>query len=173
MKPACAARGREGTFALGGCQQAVSAAVNGFAVGGGCELALACDLIFASDTAQLGLPEVNLGIIPGWGGTQRLPRRVGIGRAREMIYTGRRVGADEALRIGLVDRFVPHQMLLHEVRAFATQLGTLSQPALAAAKESLRHAVTLSIAEGCQREAELFAVAFESEGRVEAMGKFG
>ena len=165
--------GQQVTFALEACPQPVVAAVNGFALGGGCELALACDLIFASDTAQLGLPEVNLGIIPGWGGTQRLPRRVGIGRAREIIYTGRRVGAEEALRIGFVDRIVPHDMLMHEVRAFATQLGSLSQPALAAAKEALRNAVTLSIAEGCQREAELFAVAFESEGRVEAMGKFG
>src|SRR5262249_23002973 len=146
--PEFAALGQQVTLALEACPQPVIAAVNGAALGGGCELALACDMIFAAANAQLGLPEITLGVIPGWGGTQRLPRRVGIGRAREIVFTGRKVDAEEALRIGLVDRLVPQDMLMHEVRAFATQLGTFSEPALAAAKEALRNAVTLSIAEG-------------------------
>ena len=90
----------------------VIAAVNGFALGGGCELALACDFIYASDNAKFGQPEVKLGIIPGFGGTQRLARRVGLGMARELIYTGRMIGPEEALRIGLVNVVVPRRELL-------------------------------------------------------------
>src|SRR5262249_53668634 len=87
-------------------------AVNGFALGGGCEIALACDFLYASDKAKFGQPEVNLGVIPGFGGTQRLARRVGVGRARELCLTGDMIGADEALRIGLVNAVVPHVDLL-------------------------------------------------------------
>ena len=90
------------------------AAVNGFALGGGCELALACDVRYASSAAKLGQPEVSIGIIPGWGGTQRLPRVVGIGRAKELIMTGRLVDAEEALRIGLVNAVFPPEELLRE-----------------------------------------------------------
>jgi enoyl-CoA hydratase len=163
--------GQEVTFAIEACPLPVIAAVNGVAFGGGCEIALACDLIFAADTAQLGLPEVTLAIIPGWGGTQRLVPRVGIGRAREMILTGRRVGAEEALRIGLVDRVVPADRVMEEARFFAAQLATLSAPALAAAKEALRSAVPLS-PDGFRREAELFCKTFETEERPQAMGRF-
>jgi enoyl-CoA hydratase len=167
-----AALGQEVAFAIERCPKPVIAAVNGFALGGGCEVALACDLIFAADTAQIGLPELTLGILPGWGGTQRLPRRVGIGRAREIIYTGRRVAAEEALRIGLVDRTVPRELLLQESCAVASYLATLSPPAVAAAKEALRAAASTSLVEGCGREAELFVQTFATEERPTAMGKF-
>src|SRR5271169_4527768 len=100
----------------------VIAAVNGFALGGGLELALACDLIIASDKARFGQPEVNLGVIPGFGGTQRLARRVGLGRARELCYSGDMIGADEALRIGLVNAVVPHAELMDRARATAKKI---------------------------------------------------
>jgi len=111
--------GQRAYAALEGMPQPVVAAVNGFALGGGCELALACDFIYASDTAKFGQPEVNLGVIPGFGGTQRLVRRVGIGKAREMIYTGLPVDAVEALRIGLADAVFPAAELLAKTRAAA------------------------------------------------------
>ncbi|MEO8875788.1 MAG: enoyl-CoA hydratase-related protein, partial [Polyangiaceae bacterium] len=100
----------------------VIAAVNGFALGGGCELALSCDFIYASDTAKFGQPEVNLGVIPGFGGTQRLARRVGIGRARELCYTGDIIGAEEALRIGLANAVVPHAELLNKAHETAKKI---------------------------------------------------
>src|SRR6202008_2110954 len=100
----------------------VIAAVNGFALGGGCELALACDFIYASDKAKFGQPEVNLGVIPGFGGTQRLARRVGAARARELCMTGDMVNAEEALRIGLVNAVVPHAELLPRVRETAKKI---------------------------------------------------
>jgi enoyl-CoA hydratase len=167
-----AALGQEAAFAIERCPKPVIAAVNGFALGGGCEIALACDLIFAADSAQFGLPELTLGILPGWGGTQRLPRRVGLGRAREMIYSSRRVGAEEAARIGLADRVVPRELLLQETRAVAAHLGTLSAAAVAAAKEALAAAASTSLEQGCGREAELFVRTFATEERPAAMGKF-
>jgi enoyl-CoA hydratase len=166
------ALGQEAAFTLEGCPQPVIAAVNGYALGGGCELALACDLVFAAETAQLGLPEVHLGIIPGWGGTQRLPRRIGLARARELVYTGRRVEATEALRIGLVDRVVPPARLVEEARGFAAELAGRSGPALAAAKAALRASADQSLTDGCAREAELFASIFDTAERRTAMAKY-
>ncbi len=114
------------------------AAVNGFALGGGCELALACDVRYASDTAKLGQPEVSIGIIPGWGGTQRLPRVVGIGRAKELIMTGRLVDAEEALRIGLVNAVFAPEELMEKALELARELAAKSPLVLAAIKETMR-----------------------------------
>src|SRR4030095_9040224 len=112
----------------------VIGAINGFALGGGCELALACDFLYASDKAKLGQPEVNLGIIPGFGGTQRLARRVGLGHARELCYTGDTISADEALRIGLVNAVVPHAELLPKVREVAAKIAGKGRVAIAQCK---------------------------------------
>ncbi len=158
-------------LALESVRQPVIAAVNGYALGGGCEVALGCDVILASETAQFGQPEVTLGILPGWGGTQRLPRRVGLGRARELIFTGRRVAAEEALRIGLADRVLPAATLMPEARSLAA--GMAANPvAVAAAKEALRAAADLSLRTGCAHEARLFSEVFRTEERRTAMGRF-
>jgi enoyl-CoA hydratase len=147
----------------------VIAAVNGYALGGGCELALACDLILASETAVFGLPEVDLGILPGWGGTQRLPRRVGAGRARELIFTGRRLTAAEALAIGLADAVFPPGQLLDEARALAERLAAKSPAALRAAKSALRAA---AIRPDYDAERAAFVAAFATEERQAAMQVF-
>src|SRR5439155_1520375 len=110
------------------------AAVNGFALGGGCELALACDFLYASEKAKFGQPEVNLGVIPGFGGTQRLARRVGVGRARELCYTGDMIGAAEALRIGLVNAVAPPSELLSRTREVALKITTKGPLAIAQCK---------------------------------------
>src|SRR4051794_24851799 len=115
----------------------VIGAINGFALGGGCELALACDFLYASDKAKLGQPEVNLGIIPGFGGTNRLARRVGIARARELCYTGDAISADEALRIGLVNAVVPHAELGTKVREVASKIASKGRIAIAQCKRVL------------------------------------
>src|ERR1041385_6653276 len=112
--------------AIEGSEKPWIAAVNGFALGGGCELALACDFIYASDQAKFGQPEVKLGIIPGFGGTQRLARRVGLGMARELIYTGRMIGPEEALRIGLADAVAPRRELLDRVLETARAIAAMS-----------------------------------------------
>jgi len=142
------------------------AAINGFALGGGCELALACDLRYGASTAKLGQPEINLGIIPGWGGTQRLPRVVGLGVAKELILTGRVVGAEEALRVGLVNGV--HDPVLEKAREVAGLLASKAPLALAAIKRTTNHALQGDHVENLQREArefgELFASADAKEG---------
>jgi enoyl-CoA hydratase len=148
------------------------AAINGFALGGGCELALACDFRYAASTAKLGQPEVNLGIIPGWGGTQRLPRAVGIGVAKELVLTGRMVDAEEALRIGLVSAvFEPGELLgktLETARAMAAK-GPL---ALGAAKAALNRALAGDHEQNLEREAGDFGELFSSEDAKEGMTAF-
>jgi enoyl-CoA hydratase len=147
----------------------VVAAVNGVALGGGCELALACDLIVASTKARLGLPEITLGLMPGFGGTQRLVARVGQARAREMIYLGAPVGAEDALRMGLVDRAVAPERFADEVRALAIQLAAQAPVALRQAKRATAVAVDADRASGCAFEVEAFAVTFGTEDRVEGL----
>lgn len=134
----------------------VIAAVNGFALGGGCELALACHLRFASEQAQFGQPEINLGIIPGYGGTQRLPRLVGTAKALELILSGDRIPATEAQRLGLVNRIYPIGSLMEEVRAFAAALAAKAPLALAACLEAVQIAGDTSALEGLYTEASLF-----------------
>ncbi len=150
----------------------VVAAVNGIALGGGCELALACDLVVASEKARLGQPEVNLGIIPGFGGTQRLALRVGMGRARDLVLTGRQLGAVEALAIGLVDRVVPPERVLPEATALAAELAAKSPVALRQAKRALLAAGDSMLGTGLRYEVEAFGAAFASEDRVEGMRAF-
>jgi enoyl-CoA hydratase len=150
----------------------VIAAVNGFALGGGCELALACDFIHASEKAKLGLPEVGLGIIPGFGGTQRLARRVGVGLARELVYTGGMIDAAEALRIGLVNAVHPPEALLERVGAVARTIAQKGPLAVAAAKRVIRDGVDRSLPEGNALEIAAFGGLFGSADQREGMGAF-
>lgn len=149
----------------------VVAAVNGFALGGGCELAMACHLRVASDTAQFGQPEVNLGLIAGYGGTQRLPRVVGEARALEMIMTGRTVAAEEAARIGLVNRLVEGDPVEAAI-AFAREFSGYGLPALAFAREAVSRALDTPIHEGLRIEADLSTLAFSTRDAAEGMAAF-
>lgn len=143
--------------------QPTIAAVNGFALGGGCELALACDVRVASETAKFGEPEVSLGIIPGFGGTQRLPRLVGVSRAMALILTGRMIDAQEALAIGLVDRVVPAAQLQEECRQLAGSITANGKLAVRLAKQAVREGLDLDLDSGCARETALFAQCFGRE----------
>jgi len=146
------------------------AAIDGFALGGGCELALACDIRYAGSGAKLGQPEINLGIIPGWGGTQRLARVCGLGVAKDLILTGRLVGAEEALRIGLVDAV--HDPVLEKAREVAELLASKSSVALAAAKRALNHALQGDHIENLEREAGEFGELFGSDDAKEGLTAF-
>jgi enoyl-CoA hydratase len=148
------------------------AAVNGFALGGGCELALACDLRYASRTAKLGQPEIGLGIIPGWGGTQRLARVCGLGVAKDLILTGRAVDAEEALRLGLVHAVVEPTELLDHVLEQARLLAAKSPLALRAAKVAINHALQGDHVENLEREAEHFGELFAGEDAKEGLSAF-
>ena len=150
----------------------VIAAINGFALGGGLELALACDIRVASETASMGLTEVRLAIIPGAGGTQRLPRIVGTAYAKELILTGRRIGAAEAERIGLVSRVSAPTTLLDDARAIAAEI-TLGGPlAIAQAKFAINHGMQVDLATGLAIERKAYEVLIPTEDRVEALHAF-
>jgi enoyl-CoA hydratase len=146
------------------------AAINGFALGGGCELALACDIRYAASRAKLGQPEVNLGIIPGWGGTQRLARVCGLGIAKELIFTGRMVDADEALRIGLVNAI--HDPVLEKARETATVLAAKSPIALRAMKGLANRALGGDHADNLAAEGETFGELFSNEDAKEGLVAF-
>jgi enoyl-CoA hydratase len=148
------------------------AAVNGFALGGGCELALACDIRYASTAARLGQPEINLGIIPGWGGTQRLARATTLGFAKELILTGRLVGAQEACERGLVNAVFEPAELLERALETARQLAAKSPIALAAAKEAINRAFAGDHADNLEREADRFGELFASEDAKEGLTAF-
>jgi enoyl-CoA hydratase len=150
----------------------VLAAVNGYALGGGCELALACHMRIASDKARFGQPEVSLGIIPGYGGTQRLARIIGTGLATELILTGRQVDAVEAQRIGLVSTVVPASDLIPRALALASSIASLGQVAIRYALEALRASNLLPIAEGMAREADLFGLCCASDDFREGVRAF-
>jgi enoyl-CoA hydratase len=150
----------------------VIAAVNGFALGGGCELALACDFIYASDKAKLGQPEVKLGVLPGFGGTQRLARRVGLGLARELIYTGRMLGPEEALRIGLVNAVAPRRELLDKVLETAQLIAQNGPGAVAHAKRVLREGEGMELASAIELEAQAFGACFALRDQKEGMQAF-
>jgi enoyl-CoA hydratase len=148
------------------------AAINGFALGGGCELALACDFRYAASTAKLGQPEVNLGIIPGWGGTQRLSRAVGIGVAKDLVLTGRMVDAEEALRIGLVNAVFEPGELMGKTMETARALAAKGPLALGAAKAAVNRALAGDHGENLEREADAFGELFASEDAKEGMTAF-
>jgi len=148
------------------------AAVNGFALGGGCELALACDLRYAARTAKLGQPEINLGIIPGWGGTERLARATTLGYAKELIFTGRVIGAEEAERRGLVNAIFEPGELIAKTLEVARLLGSKSPLALAAAKAACNRALQGGHAENLDAEAASFGELFASEDAREGMSAF-
>ncbi len=157
---------------IAACPKPVIAMINGFALGGGCELALACDLRVAADTAKLGQPEVNLGIIPGGGGTQRLPRVVGTGQAMRLILSGEIIDAAEALRIGLVDVVHPAAELRTKTLELAQAMATKSPVALQMAKSAIRAAAEMPMAAGLAYETELFATCFASDDKREGVAAF-
>jgi enoyl-CoA hydratase len=150
----------------------VIAAVAGFALGGGCELAMQCDLIIAADTAKFGQPEIKLGIIPGIGGTQRLTRAVGKAKAMDLILTGRMMDAQEAERSGLVARVVPAANLIEEVFKVADTIASMSLPSVLAAKESVNRAFETSLAEGIRFERRIFHSLFATGDQGEGMNAF-
>jgi len=150
----------------------VIAAVNGFALGGGCELAMACTIRIASDAATFGQPEINLGLIPGFAGTQRLARLVGKAKAMEMVLTGASISAREALTIGLVNRVVPAADLLREARALATELSAKPVVALRYAMEAINQGLEMPFAEACRLEAALFGLAAATEDMREGTRAF-
>jgi enoyl-CoA hydratase len=155
-----------------GIEKPVVAAVNGFALGGGCELAMACDVRFASEKAKFGQPEVNLGIIPGAGGTQRLPRLVGKGMAKYLIYSAEIIDAAEALRIGLVEKVFPADDLLPQAIAWLKQVLSKAPIAVRMAKVAIGNGVNMDIKSAIAFEAEAMTAAFSSEDRVEGMTAF-
>jgi enoyl-CoA hydratase len=154
------------------CPQPIIAAIRGIALGGGLELALACDIRIAGDDALLGLTEVNLAIIPGGGGTQRLPRLVGRGKALEMILTGQRIDAAEALRIGLVERVVPAAEVMTTARALARELAGKAPVALRYAKEAVVAGLELPLADGLRLEGDLSTLLRTTEDRLEGARAF-
>ena len=158
--------------AMDRCAQPILAAINGFAFGGGLELALACDIRIAAAGAQMGLTEINLAIIPGGGGTQRLPRLVGRGKALEMILTGARLPADEALRIGLVERVVPTGEALKAATELARAIAAKAPVALRYAKESLVKGLGMSLEDGLRLEGDLSTLLRTTEDRVEGAKAF-
>ena len=148
------------------------AAVNGFALGGGCELALACDIRLAAENAKFGQPEINLGITPGFGGTQRLPRNVGVGWAKYLVLSGRHIRADEALRIGLVQAVYPRDELMAQARKLAAELAGKSPLAMRYCKAAVHAAADTDIVTGQHVERDLFGLAFASEDQTEGMTAF-
>jgi enoyl-CoA hydratase len=150
----------------------VIGAINGFALGGGCEIAMACDFLYASDKAKFGQPEINLGIIPGMGGTQRLARRVGVGYARELCMTGRIIDAQEALRIGLVNVVVPHAELLAKVQEVANGIAGKSPLASQAIKRAIFVGLEAPLTTANELEIRSFAALFGSHDQREGMGAF-
>ncbi|WP_313163521.1 short-chain-enoyl-CoA hydratase [Sedimentibacter sp.] len=150
----------------------VIAAVNGFALGGGCELAMACDIRIASEKAKFGQPEVGLGIIPGFSGTQRLARLVGLGRAKELMFTGLHINADEAYRIGLVNKITDKDSLMEETYKMAEKIVSNSGVAVRYAKEAVNRGIETDIDTGIAYESNIFGLCFASEDQKEGMTAF-
>ena len=161
-----------GWEAFAGLRTPKIAAVAGYALGGGCELAMMCDMIFAADTAKFGQPEIKLGVIPGIGGSQRLPRLVGRALAMDMILTGRMIDAEEALRAGLVSRVIPAASLIEETLAAAEAIAGYSKPAVTIAKEAVARAEETSLKEGILFERRVFHALFATKDQKEGMAAF-
>jgi enoyl-CoA hydratase len=167
-----AAAGHQLANAIEALRIPVIAAVNGFALGAGCELALACDFIYASATAKFGMPEVGLGVIPGFGGTQRLVRRVGVARARELIFSGAIIDAHEAVRIGLANKVFELGELMPGVRALAAEIAAKAPLAVAAAKRTIHAGDEGSLVDGLSVEMRAFADLFSTRDQKEGMRAF-
>ncbi len=165
-------RGPNAFEAVASFSKPLIAAINGFCLGGGCEIAMACDIRIAADSARLGQPEINLGVIPGGGGTQRLPRLVGMGTAFKLLYTGELIKADEALRIGLVDEVVPADSLKKRVKELAETIAKKSPVALKLIKEAVRASARTALDEGLKHEIALFGLVFASEDKKEGVDAF-
>jgi enoyl-CoA hydratase len=157
---------------LAQCRKPVVAAVAGFALGGGCEMAMMCDIIIAAETAKFGQPEITIGTLPGAGGTQRLTRAIGKAKAMDMILTGRMMDAAEAERAGLVARVVPPEKLMEEALAVATRIAGMSLPTVLMAKESVNRAFETGLAEGIKFERRMFHASFATEDQKEGMSAF-
>ena len=152
--------------------QPVIAAINGFALGGGCELALACDIRYAAENAKFGQPEVNLGVIPGFGGTQRLPRIIGAGLASELLFSGEIIDAAEALRIGLVNKVLAVDKLLAETYRLAGVIAAKGPGAVRMCKEAVKNGLECDLRRACSYEADLFALCFATSDQKEGMQAF-
>jgi enoyl-CoA hydratase len=148
------------------------AAVNGYALGGGCELAISCDMVIASENANFGLPEVGLGIHPGFGGTQRLPRLIGAAKAKELIFTGEMIDAEEALRIGLVNKVVPPDKLILEARELAQKIQKNGPIAIRLAKSAINAGLNVPLEKGLAYEAETQGLAFSTQDKSEGLEAF-
>ncbi len=164
--------GQQITWNIEHFRKPVIARINGIALGGGTELALCCDIRVAADTAVMGVPEINLGIIPGYGGTQRLPRVVGVGMAKKLVLSGEHIKAEEAYRIGLVDMLVPKAELDDAVAKLAKRIASKSPIALAMGKEAINMGVQADLRTGLSIEARCFSLSFGSQDRVEGMNAF-
>lgn len=159
-------------FLLTNMRQVTIAAVNGFALGGGCEIAMACDIRIAADNATFGQPETGLGIIPGFGGTQRLARLVGMGRAKEMIFTCDSIDAEEAYRIGLVNHVVPKEELMESAKAMAKKIISKGSYAVSIAKAAINNGYDMDIKNAVEMEANLFGVTCSTHDKTEGMSAF-
>lgn len=148
------------------------AAVSGFALGGGCELVMACDIVLAAESAKFGQPEINLGVVPGMGGSQRLTRAVGKYRAMELLLTGDPFTAEEAMKLGLVNKVIPNEFLLEEARSLAAKIASKPLLAVIATKELVNASDDLSLAEGIVHERKVFASLFSTEDQKEGMNAF-
>ncbi|MBV8776782.1 MAG: enoyl-CoA hydratase [Alphaproteobacteria bacterium] len=157
---------------VGQCRKPVIAAVGGFALGGGCEMAMMCDIVIAAENAKFGQPEINLGTMPGAGGTQRLPRFIGKAKAMDLCLTGRLMDAQEAERAGLVSRVVPADKLVDEAISVAARIAEMSQPIAMMVKESVNRAFETTLAEGIRFERRLFHATFATEDQKEGMAAF-
>ena len=169
---AFAALGQRLMFRIERLPKPVIAAMHGFALGGGCEIAMACDIRIASDKLKIGQPEVKLGVLPGFGGTQRLARIVGPGKAKEMIFSGDVYDAAEALRTGLVDRVVPFEKLMEETKKLARTIASRGEVAVRLAKDAINAGMDVDIGSGCMLERKAFGMCFASQDRVEGMKAF-
>lgn len=165
-------KGQKVTSLIENSDKFVIALVNGFCLGGGLEIAMACDYIIASEDAELGQPEINLGIIPGWGGTQRLPRRIGTPKALEMILTGERIKAEEATKLGLVDKVVPREKLEEATSNLANKIISKSPLIAKIAKQSTKRAMNTNIEEGMLFEARSFVYCLTTEDSNEGLKAF-
>ena len=153
-------------------EKPVIAAVNGFCLGGGCEIAMGCDIVIASEKAKFGQTEINIGIIPGGGGTQRLPRLIGVCKAKELIYTGDIISAEQADRLGLVNRVVPMDELMPAAKELAKRIATKSTAALKLAKTAINRGMQTNLESGLKYEYELYSLALSLEDRVEGVNAF-